>query len=459
MRLVPPPSETIEGISPEVCSRQRSCVQVLEACLARINEREPEVRAWVVIDRAGARAQAQKFDAELAAGRWRGPLHGIPIGIKDIVDVQGLPTACGSRLWANRVATDDAPVVARLRAAGAVIMGKTVTTQYAWIDPPVTHNPWNLTRTPGGSSSGSAAAVACGMCLGAIGSQTGGSITRPAAFCGVCGLKPTHGRLSLSGLLPLSPSLDHPGPIARTVNDLYLMWRALAADGAQGAYEVPSGQERDFSTPPPRLGRLRGIFHDLAEPAMQQAIDGALGVLAVAGAKVIEPVLPARFQNVLTCHRSVMAAEVAAGHDRRLAQHPDDYQPRITALIAEGQKIPSTQYIRSLQHQNQLKRDILLSLEKVDAFITPAALGPAPDTSTTGDAVFNAPWSYTGLPTISLPVGLSPEGLPLAIQLVGQPLGEESLFRIAFWCEHILHANNPTHSDDRRPDRPARTGG
>src|SRR3954468_2244140 len=189
-------------------------VDLLEQCLERIDRYEPQVRAWVLVDRGGAREQALRLTDELKKGQHRGPLHGIPIGVKDIIDVFDLPTGCGSKLWANSIARQDATVVKRLRQAGAVILGKTVTTAYAFLDPPVTRNPWNLNRTPGGSSSGSAAAVACGMCLGALASQTGGSTTRPAAFCGVCSLKPTYGRVSTDGVLPLAPSLDHVGLMA-----------------------------------------------------------------------------------------------------------------------------------------------------------------------------------------------------------------------------------------------------
>ena len=190
-RLFPEPDQTIAGIGRALREGRTTCVEILEGCLAQVDEWEPKVHAWVVLDREGAIEQARALDDELKTGKDRGPLHGIPIGIKDIIDVAGLPTACGSKRWADRIAESDANVVASLREAGAVIMGKTVTTPYAWIDPPITRNPWNLERTPGGSSSGSAAAVACGMCFGAIGTQTGGSITRPASFCGVAGMKPS----------------------------------------------------------------------------------------------------------------------------------------------------------------------------------------------------------------------------------------------------------------------------
>src|SRR5262245_19352757 len=200
--------------------RQLTTRQLVDRCLARIEEREDQLHAWVLVDAGGARAAADKLGEELARGVCRGPLHGIPIGVKDIIDVEGWPTRAGSPLREGHIARQDATVVARLRAAGAVLLGKTVTTEFACFDPPPTVNPWNHACTPGGSSSGSAAALATQMCLGALGSQTGGSITRPAAYCGVAGCKPTFGRVSRAGVVPISHHLDHVGPMGRRVSDL-----------------------------------------------------------------------------------------------------------------------------------------------------------------------------------------------------------------------------------------------
>jgi aspartyl-tRNA(Asn)/glutamyl-tRNA(Gln) amidotransferase subunit A len=438
MQLVPPPEETIGHVSREIAEGRRSCASVVEECLGRIREREEEVRAWVVLDEDGAQSQARALDADLAQNRTRGPLHGIPVGIKDIFDVAGLPTAAGSRLWAGRIASADCVLVARLRQAGAVILGKTVTTQYACFDPPVTRNPWNRMRTPGGSSSGSAAGLACGMFLGALGSQTGGSITRPASYCGVAGLKPTHGRLSLEGILPLAHSMDHPGPMARNVTDLSVLWHALA-DPDERSESACSGTHEALGRPP-RLGRLRGLFDERAEPEMRKALDRAIETFARHGASISEPSLPAGFADVLPRHKTVMSTEAAAWHEERFRAHRDDYLPRITALIEEGLATPVTQYVRTKQHQEQLKREVLTCFDGVDAFVTPAALGPAPDCSTTGDPSFNSPWSYTGLPTISFPIALSLDGMPLSIQLVGRPFEECGLFETALWCEEALRS-------------------
>jgi aspartyl-tRNA(Asn)/glutamyl-tRNA(Gln) amidotransferase subunit A len=444
MRLFPLPAETIHGVSQDLAAGKRKCLDVLESCLARIEEYEAKVQAWVLLDKEGARAQARSLDGELAAGRRRGPLHGIPIGIKDIMDVAGMPTAAGSRLWANRMAAEDATIVARLRAAGAVILGKTVTTQYASFDPSITRNPWHPERTPGGSSSGAAATVACGMCLGATASQTGGSITRPASYCGVAGCKPTHGRVSLHGIMPLAPSIDHPGPIARTVRDLAILLDVMAGPDARDP--LCSSQPAPAISPlldrspakPPRLGRLRGLFQERADASVKQATDNAVGMLKAAGAALSEPALPALFDDVIRCHRVIMATEAAAWHERRLAEHPDDYLPRIRELLTEGLATPATEYIRCRQHQAQLSRAILTCFEGVDALVVPATTNPAPDRTTTGDPAFNSPWSYTGLPVISFPVGLSSDGLPLAIQLVGRPFAEADLFGVAAWCEDVI---------------------
>jgi aspartyl-tRNA(Asn)/glutamyl-tRNA(Gln) amidotransferase subunit A len=422
--------ETIEGVNREIAAGGRSCRDVLEGCLARVDECEDHVRAWVVIDRDRAREQADALDAELAAGRSRGPLHGIPVGIKDIVDVVGLPTAAGFCPWKDRIAERDATLVTLLRDAGAVIVGKTVTTTFAWIDPPPTRNPWNVERTPGGSSSGSAAALACGMILGAVGSQTGGSITRPASFCGVAGLKPTYGTLSEAGILPLAPSLDHPGVLARTVGDLALLWN--------GAGNHASNESRIPATTP-RIGRLRGLFHDLADPSMVDALDHAVAVLEAAGCNVREIDLPETFDEVIRRHRLIMAVEAAAWHEERLKAQRGDYPPRIRELVEEGLAASAVEYVRCRQHQDRMKQSILASFQDVDILATPATIGPAPDTSTTGNPVMNSPWSYTGLPTVSFPIALSPEGLPLAIQLVGRPNDEARLLAAAHWCEQTTN--------------------
>jgi len=443
LRLFPHEGETIEGVGAALRAGKTTCAAVLEHCFHQIDLWEEKVRAWVVVDRAGAMHQARALDAELASGRCRGPLHGIPIGVKDIIDVQGLPTAAGFKPWRERVAGQDADVVARLRRAGAVILGKTVTTQFAWIDPPVTRNPWNLDRTPGGSSSGSAAAVATGMCLGALGTQTGGSIIRPASFCGVAGLKPPHGMISADGIVPLSPSLDHPGPIARTTGDLRLIFDALdlyderqSIDAALylPLEEIGADVETRLSprTTPPTLLRPRGFFDRRSDPVMLDQFERSLAALAAAGARIIDLNDDAiDFEGILTRHRLIMAAEAAAGHESRYAENREAYAPQISTLVEEGLAIPATAYVRC--HQDWQNEPAI-----EDLVVTPATVGPAPDRTTTGNPCFNSPFSYLQWPTVSFPIGLSPEGLPLAIQLAKSFYTDESLFETARWCESVL---------------------
>ncbi len=430
LNLFPNSDDTIAGFSKKLRSGSSSCVSLLERCLSRIDELESSIHAWVNVDREAAKARARELDELAQAGNWQGPLHGIPIGIKDIVDVAGFPTAVGVDWYAQENAAADAPLVAQLRQAGAIILGKTVTTAFASFDPPVTRNPWNTNHTPGGSSSGSAAAVAAGMCLAAIGSQTGGSITRPASFCGVAGFKPTFDRISVDGVFPLAPSLDHPGPIARTVDDLAILAEVLMSPSPRLADEADTGD-----VPTPRIGRLTGLFQDRAEPAMKTACDTAIQTLQSAGADVTDVSLPECFDKLLTHHRCIMAAEAAAVHEVEFEASPDRFPPCIRELVEEGLAYSAATYIAARNHQERSRTEVVASFGDADVLITPAATGPAPDLSTTGDPSFNSPWSHTGFPTVSFPIGLAPDGLPLGIQLIGRPDDEQRLFQAARWCE------------------------
>jgi len=434
---------TIHEAAAAIRERSLSAVDLLETCLQRIEQTEPRLRAWVLVDRERARGEAEARDREARRGEWRGPLHGIPLGIKDIIDVFDWPTAAGSRLWAGSVARQDATVVRRLRAAGAVLVGKTVTTQYASFDPPPTRNPWNFSRTPGGSSSGSAAAVAAGTCLGALASQTGGSITRPASFCGVASCKPTYGRVSCHGIVPLAHSMDHPGPMARCVADLAILLQVIAGpdplDPASAERTVPDYRARlSAGSAPPRVARARGFFVEHADPATAAHVEQVAATLKAKGAEVVDVALPAAFAEVSERHWVVMAVEAAQFHEPRLRRHPEDYEPNITQLLNEGLSCPAPEYARCKEHQRALSRSMRTLLKDFDALLTPATKGPAPDAATTGDPVFNSPWSYTGLPTVSFPTGRSADGMPLAIQLVGGAFAEAELFAAAAWCEKAL---------------------
>lgn len=426
MKPFPKIENTLAEASRRIQNRDDSCVDILRECLAKIDETEADIHAWVKIDRDGALAQARQLDAELAAGNSRGPLHGIPIGIKDIVDVAGYVTGAGSEFWSRQPPREaDAPLVARLREAGAVILGKTVTTQFAGFDPSVTRNPSNLERTPAGSSSGSGAAVAAGHCLGAIGSQTGGSITRPSAFCGIAGCKPGLNRIPIKGVVPIAKSLDHPGPMAKTVEDLGLMMEVL----------LPEAGTVSSLVAPPKLGRVRGFSEDRMDATMRDAIEKTLETLMTAGSQVYDLGQEFDFAELLIHHRRVMAVEGATFHRAAFAVRPDDYQPRFAELVAEGLAESAVDYVASKNHQAQFSEQIHQAACQFDALVTPAAAGPAPDLTTTGDACMNAPWSYSGLPTVSFPVGLSDDGMPLAIQLTGRRNGEAELLAVAAWCE------------------------
>jgi Asp-tRNA(Asn)/Glu-tRNA(Gln) amidotransferase A subunit family amidase len=444
-RLFPDPDQTIEGIGLALRAGRTSCLEILDRCLAQVDEWEPKVHAWVILDRERARAQAIALDAELKAGHDRGPLHGIPLGIKDIIDVAGLPTACGAKRWANNVADRDAVIVASLRSAGAVIMGKTVTTPYAWIDPPVTRNPWNLNRTPGGSSSGSAAAVACGMCYAAIGTQTGGSLTRPASFCGVAAMKPcrfTSAIMVTDGIFPFAHSLDHVGPIARTVRDLQIVFKAMQPLFSEFADDKEQ-ESSASSVTGPKLGRLLGFFDRRADPVVKPLLDDVVQIFEAAGAEIVELDDRIDFEAILKDHRTVMAAEAAAVHSLDLDEFPYDYPPRIRELILEGRSISAMTYIRAEQRMKSAEKEILAAFNQRERefWITPATIGTAVETSSTGDPAFNSPWSYTGLPTVSFPIGLAADNLPVAIQLVGwSVIGEDRLLPAAAWCEQALRA-------------------
>jgi aspartyl-tRNA(Asn)/glutamyl-tRNA(Gln) amidotransferase subunit A len=456
LRLFPTEHETIEGVGRALREGRTTCREVLERCLARIDEWEPRIRAWVVIDRDGAREEAGQLERELAAGVDRSQLHGIPVGIKDIIDVEAMPTACGSNAWRDRIAQQDANLVQHLRVAGAVILGKTVTTPYAWIDPPVTRNPWNPARTPGGSSSGSAAAVATGMCLGAIGTQTGGSVTRPASFCGVAACKPAPALISRRGVYPFAESLDQVGTFARSVFGARLLRGSLPTFG--GGFqrdEVTSRYpplfskslaipERSAHRPPPRLLFLDGYFQTHAEHTMKDAMKHAMSVFRGAGADVSAITASLDFEEALAVHRIIMARECAIVHGDRFVSEPDDYPPRISALIREGLAISGAQYNRSKERQIELQKVFTASFGENDVLATPAAPGPAPGPETTGDPVMNSPWSLLGAPTSTIPVALSPDGLPLGIQLICPGLFEPT--DAALWCEDVLRRSYESRS-------------
>jgi Asp-tRNA(Asn)/Glu-tRNA(Gln) amidotransferase A subunit family amidase len=452
--------------SSAICRGDVTPLELVADCCTRINRFDSQVHAWVVVDASGAFQTAERLTRELADGIWRGPLHGIPVGIKDLVDVKGFPTRAGSTLTDAAPADRDAAVVGRLRSAGAIILGKTVTTEFACFDSSPTRNPWNVAHTPGGSSSGSAAALALSMCFGAIGSQTGGSITRPASYCGVAGCKPSFGRVSRAGVLPVSFHLDHVGPMARTAADCAVLLSAIAGDDPQdpacvpflplpsgeGQSEAPSSPhptlsqgERDIqqrlagAPAPPRLGILDSFFFDGADSEVARLTRNALDALRGQGATLIELPLPSGFEHVHAMHRRLMAAEAADFHRRTFGAPREGYGPNMAALLAEGFSISIDDYQAALRHQAQFQNALARTLAGVDALVTPSTPTAAPASlASTGDPRFNSPWSFAGAPSVSIPCALTPAGLPISLQFIGPAWSEAKLLAIAIWAEERL---------------------
>jgi len=404
-----------------------SAEALLDACLLRIAKSDGSVRAWVYVDESGARGTARERDAEARAGRRRGSLHGVPVGIKDIFHVAGMTTTCGAAPAFHTWAAEDATSVARLRAAGAVILGKAHTTEFAYFEPGPTRNPWNAAHTPGGSSSGSAAAVAARMAPLALGTQTVGSVLRPAAYCGVVGFKGTYGTIPTDGVVPLAWSLDHVGVFARAVADV-----ALAAGVLAGRpMEAAPGR-------PPRLAVAPELL-ERATPEVAAEVRAATQRFARAGATVSEVTLPASFAGVHAAGRAVLEVEAAAYHEDLYKAHAGQYRPRTRELIAGGLTRPAVAYVRAQRERLAFRRDVAAWLAAYDALLSPTAPAPAPEgLAATGDPWFCAPWSSAGVPALSLPSALSPLGLPLAVQLIGAASRDAELLGVAAWCERVL---------------------
>ena len=418
-----------------------SPVDYTAALLERIDAYEPDLQAWVTVDREGAMAAARRREQELAAGSTPGILYGVLLGLKDIFYTAGLRTTACSQIYADFVPEYDATCVARLKAAGAVILGKAVTTEFATSDPSPTRNPWNFEHTPGGSSSGSSVAVAVGMCPGALGSQTGGSTCRPAAYNGIVGLKTTYGRISCHGVVPVSWSLDTVGILTRQVRDAALLLQAMAGYDAQdpGSAKDPvpdyPGEMNRFAGPP-RLGLLnKGYFFERATAEVRRHTAAAAERLARAGAVIEELELPASFATALGDQRVVMNVECAAFHQDWFPERAAEYGPRLRANIEMGLEVSGVSYGQAQQRRRQLRQDLTDLVQGVDGLLTPATPAPAPrDLNTTGDAAFQAPWTSAGLPTVVIPSGLAADGLPLGIQLAAEPFAEGRLLGVAAWC-------------------------
>ncbi|TES87662.1 MAG: amidase [Dehalococcoidia bacterium] len=439
-----PYSLTITEAASAIASGELTPSQLVNSCLERIDAVDGAIKAWVLVDREGALATARQLEQELAKNQRRSALHGIPVGIKDIFYTAGLPTEAGAKAWAGFVPDYDATSVARLKEAGAIVLGKTHTTEFAVMDPAPTRNPWNTEHTPGGSSSGSGAGVAAGMCPAALGSQTMGSVLRPAAYNGIVGFKPQYGRISVYGVVPVSPTLDHVGILARTVKDAALIFQAIAGHDPKDTLSldepVPdclSSLEKQPS--PPRLGLVRAFFYDHADEEMRQHTDEIVARLRQAGATIEEVTPPPSFTTIVDNARIIMAVEAAAYHRDHFAKHKDKYRAGIRQMIEKGLATDSAEYERALKLRLQQCSDMEPLLHRADAMLTPTITGPAPHgLSSTGNPVMQGPWTIMGVPSISLPSGLSQSRLPLAVQLAGPPKAEDRLLAVARWCESVL---------------------
>jgi aspartyl-tRNA(Asn)/glutamyl-tRNA(Gln) amidotransferase subunit A len=427
-----------------VRERKVSAVELVDALLARIDRLDGAIKAWVAIDRARARSAATELDREAREGRFRGPLHGVPVGVKDIFYTAGLATEGGSKALAGFVPDYDAEAVARLKRAGAIILGKLATTEFALLDPTATRNPWNLEHTPGGSSSGSGAAVAARMCYAAIGSQTVGSTIRPSAYCGVVGMKPSYGRISRYGMLALAPSLDHVGIFARSVADTAAMLQAIAGEDPRDPASLAVATD-DYihataeRAEPLRIALMPKAFDDRASEETRSAVAAAVARLADAGARIETVEEPSSFAYITANTMLELCAEAAEVHRERFAEKKDLYGPKIREFVERGLDTPAWEYIRALEVQRRFRREVNHVLARVDAILTPATPAPAPaGIGATGDPSFNLPWSLSGHPVIALPCALAPSGLPISIQLTGAALEEGRLLSIARWCEEIL---------------------
>ncbi|GCD92672.1 amidase [Embleya hyalina] len=439
---------TLDEAARALADRSLSPVELTASVLDRIAHTEPAITAYATVTAESASAAAREAEREIAAGRRRGPLHGVPMALKDLVDTAGVPTTAGSLVRAGRVPAEDAEVTTRLRAAGAVLVGKTHTHEFAYgTTTPQTRNPWATDRVPGGSSGGSAAAVAAGAATFTLGTDTGGSIRIPAALTGVVGLKPTYGLVSRHGVASLSWSLDHVGPITRTVRDAALVLDTIAGhdprdeaslDVVRGTY-VP---RRDGDIAGLRVGVPTNFYFDRVHPEIEGAVRAAVDDLVALGATAVPVEIPmARY--VQAAESALMVPEATAYHRETLRTVPELYSDEVRILLEAGEFVPATDYIRAQRARTLMRRAWCDLFHDVDLVAAPTVASPAarvgetslewPDGSveSVSDAYvrLSAPANLTGLPALSLPVGFDGHGLPIGMQLIGRPLGEALLLR------------------------------
>lgn len=431
----------------EIREGRLKSVELVRACLDHIKATDGEMRAWAHLDPEHALRQAEYLDRRRAEGKHTGRLHGVPVGIKDLFDTSDYPAEYGSPIYAGRTPRLDAACVASLRAAGAVILGKTVTTEFAYFYPGATRNPHDPKRTPGGSSSGSAAAVAALMVPGAIGTQTNGSVIRPASYCGVVGFKPTHGLIPRTGAFPLSRTLDHVGSFARTVEDAALLAEVMAG------YDEGDPDTRIMAAPPlarvaaeapplpPRFAFVKTPVWTQAEPATQAAFADLTGTL---GDAVGEVELPGIAAEIIPMHQIVMDVEMARNLHREYERARDKLSRQMRELLERGRKHLAFDYRRAVDMIEPINAAIDPIFDEYDAILTPAATGEAPvGLDSTGSPVFCTLWTYLGLPAVTLPLLTGPAGLPVGVQLVGRRGNDARLLRTARWLAATLAGKRP----------------
>jgi Asp-tRNA(Asn)/Glu-tRNA(Gln) amidotransferase A subunit family amidase len=421
----------------EIREGRLKSAELVRSCLDRIETIDGEVRAWAHLDSEHALRQAEELDRRRSAGKPTGLLHGVPVGVKDLFDTFDYPAEYGSPIYAGQTPRRDAACVANLRAAGAVILGKTVTTEFAYFYPGKTRNPHDSRRTPGGSSSGSAAAVAALMVPGAIGTQTNGSVIRPASYCGVVGFKPTHGLIPRTGVFPLSRTLDHVGGFARTVEDAALLAEVMAGydedDLDTRAIAAPPLAAVAAETPPlpPRFAFVKSPVWGQAEPTTQTAFAELTDALGEAAAEVE---LPAIAEQIVPMHQIVMDVEMARNLHREYEKARDKMSRQLRELLERGRKHLAVDYRRAVDMIEPINAAVDAVFDEYDAILTPATTGEAPvGLDSTGSPIFCTLWTYLGLPAVTLPLLTGPAGLPIGVQLVGRRGNDARLLRTARW--------------------------
>ena len=424
--------EDLEGIVQALSNGTLTARAYCESCLARIRASEPRLKAWIALDDERALGIASARDAERAQGGRTGALHGVPVGVKDVYDTDDLPTEMGSPAFVGNQPEKNAEIVERILAAGGYALGKTVTTEFAFMNPAETRNPWNPRHTPGGSSSGSAAAVAAGHVPVAVGTQTNGSVIRPAAFCGIVGFKPTLDSLPIQGAFPFAETLDHVGVFARTVADA-AYFAASLAESDRFAPEI------EALSRPPKIAVLPRFPWNAAEPAAARHLQASLKRLADAGTELKNVALPDDFDEAHRVHRTIMYYEGAREHAPRQASYRRVMSAVLNAAIDEGLAMSHDDYRSALAKRAALAELALDLFEDCDALASLPAPGAAPERlDATGDPSFCTLWTLLGFPALTLPTGLSDGGLPYGMQLAAPPGGDDRLLRVASWCEAVI---------------------